>query len=265
LTASAGTLNLNTDAGDAYQYNLTLTAMGSAVVNFGSTQHLLALNMNDAAAATITGGGTNTLVTQFLNITSPTAKLDLTDNNLIVDYPASGPDPYTQIRDYIKAGRGTKDIYGAYLWNGLGITSSAAQADHLLYAVGVLDNGFLAPGYKKTDLEGVPVDDTTVMVKYTYNGDANLDGKVDRDDLNVFITNYLTPPSAAQMGWQAADFNDDGVVDRNDLNLFMYGYLHQGAPLGEASGVTALAAPARSSARAAKPRSPLRAHPSRRP
>jgi len=84
------------------------------------------------------------------------------------------------------------------------------------------------------------VDDSTVMVKYTYNGDANLDGVVDRNDLNVFITNYLTLPPDSQMGWQAGDFNDDGVVDRNDLNLFMYGYLRQGSPLGGATSLNGL-------------------------
>jgi hypothetical protein len=173
---------------------------------------------------------------------SPTSKVDMMSGNLIVDYADGAASPYAQIRDLIKVGRGTKDSYGASKWDGLGITSSTAQAGYLLNAIGVLDNGFLAPGYKKTDLEGILVDDTTVMVKYTYNGDANLDGVVDRNDLNVFITNYLVPPGASQMGWQAADFNDDGAVDRNDLNLFMYGYLRQGLPLGEASGVTALAA-----------------------
>ena len=78
------------------------------------------------------------------------------------------------------------------------------------------------------------MDASTVMVKYTYNGDANFDGKVDRDDLNVFITYYLTPPSASVVGWQTADFNDDALVNRDDLNLFMYGYLNQGVVLGGA-------------------------------
>jgi autotransporter-associated beta strand protein/T5SS/PEP-CTERM-associated repeat protein len=240
LIVNAGTLNVNTDAGDASHSNLSVTAGNNSVVTFGATQHLAALALNNTVVATVTSGGTKTLVTKTLSLASATAKLDLTDNNLIVDYADGGPSPYAEIRDYIKVGRGTKDINGAYLWDGLGITSSAAQANYQLNAIGILDNGFLAPGYKKTDLEGVPVDATAVMVKFTYYGDANLDGKVDRNDLNVFITNYLVPPSAAQMGWQAADFNDDGVVDRNDLNLFMYGYLHQGDLLAGGIDLAAL-------------------------
>jgi hypothetical protein len=124
----------------------------------------------------------------------------------------------------------------------MGITSSTAQANYKLNAIGVLDNSFLPADYRKTDLEGVPVDATAVMVKYTYYGDLNLDGKVDSNDLKLFITNYLTPPPASQRGWQAGDFNDDGKADSNDLKLFVYGYLNQGTSLGEASGVTALAA-----------------------
>jgi len=176
LIITDGTLNVNTDAGSASVYNLSLTAGNNSVVTFGSTQHLAALTLNNAVVATLTPGGAKTLVTQTLSIASATAKLDLTDNNLIVDYADGAGSPYAQIRDYIKVGRGTMDAFGAYLWNGRGITSSTAQADYLLNAIGILDNGFLAPGYKKGDLEGVPVDATVVMVKYTYYGDANLDG-----------------------------------------------------------------------------------------
>jgi autotransporter-associated beta strand protein len=243
LIINAGTLNVNTDAGDASHYNLSITAGSTSVVTFGATQHLASLTLNDTATATVTSGGTKTLVTKSFSLaggSSPTAKLDLTDNNLIVDYPDAGPDPYAQIRDYIKAGRGTKDIYGSWLWNGMGITSSTAQATYQLNAIGVLDNAFLPANYRKADLEGVPVDATAVMVKYTYYGDLNLDGVVDSNDLKLFITNYLTPPPASQMGWQAGDFNDDGKADSNDLKLFVYGYLNQGTLLGEATGLNGL-------------------------
>jgi PEP-CTERM motif len=47
-------------------------------------------------------------------------------------------------------------------------------------------------------------------------GDANQDGTVDADDLNIVLTNYNKPGDFA-MG----DFNNDGKVDLTDLELLV--------------------------------------------
>ena len=70
-------------------------------------------------------------VTDALTIaggTTPAGKLDLTDNAVIVDYPAAGPNPDGRIRQQILAGRGGSGL--GKTWNGQGITSSARRRRH---------------------------------------------------------------------------------------------------------------------------------------
>jgi hypothetical protein len=67
-----------------------------------------------------------------------------------------------------------------------------------------------------------------VLVKYTYYGDANLDGAVDGSDYTLIdngFTNHLS-------GWQNGDFNYDGVVDGSDYTLIDNAFNTQGASLG---------------------------------
>ena len=94
-TVSAGTLNLNSDAGS----NTTVNA--NSTTNFGSSQHLAELNIGAGATATLTAGAIKNLVTGELaiaGVAAPTGKLDITDNAAIVDYPAAGPSPAAAIR-----------------------------------------------------------------------------------------------------------------------------------------------------------------------
>ena len=48
-----------------------------------------------------------------------------------------------------------------------------------------------------------------VLIKFTYKGDANLDGQVNGDD-------YFELDSVQIMGWLKGDFDYDGDVDSDD-------------------------------------------------
>ena len=52
-------------------------------------------------------------------------------------------------------------------------------------------------------------------------GDANLDGKVDINDLSSVLTNY---DKSTGMTWSDGDFNGDGKVDINDLSIVLTNY-----------------------------------------
>ncbi|MBE3123276.1 MAG: PEP-CTERM sorting domain-containing protein, partial [Planctomycetes bacterium] len=78
---------------------------------------------------------------------------------------------------------------------------------------------------------GQTVDDSSVLLKYTYWGDANLDGQVTFDDYDIIDYFYWFPLPAAQMGWWTGDFNMDGEVTFDDYELIDYAYWFQGAPL----------------------------------
>ena len=63
--------------------------------------------------------------------------------------------------------------------------------------------------------DGINTTTNDVLVKYTYFGDANLDGTVsgaDYQQIDAGFGLHLT-------GWQNGDFNYDGVVDGSDYSL----------------------------------------------
>src|SRR3954452_6266289 len=62
---------------------------------------------------------------------------------------------------------------------------------------------------------GQPVDSTAVIVRYTYFGDANLDGTVNTTDFNLVASNFGTGGKR----WVNGDFNYDGNVNTPDFNL----------------------------------------------
>jgi autotransporter-associated beta strand protein len=124
--------------------------------------------------------------------------------------------------------------YNGGAWNGsnssLGvITSSLAASDpRHLTAVGVATN--------LSTFEGQSVSTTDVLVKYTYYGDANLDGKVDGSDYSMIDNGYLMQLT----GWQNGDFNYDGVINGSDYTLIDNAYNTQGAQLAaETASATA--------------------------
>jgi hypothetical protein len=141
---------------------------------------------------------------------APTATLDLTNNALVLDY--DGASPAEDVRSLIIAGRTSGT------WAGAGITSSTA-AGNAKGAVGYADTSSLTgpiPAIFGT------VDATAVLVRYTYNGDANLDGTVEFKDLVRLAQNYDANGSGKK--WSDGDFNYNGVVEFGDLVLLAQNY-----------------------------------------
>ncbi len=67
------------------------------------------------------------------------------------------------------------------------------------------------------------------------DGDANLDGKVDINDLTIVLDNYNR---TSGMTWGTGDFNGDGKVDINDLTIVLDNYNQSiGSPAGGVSAV----------------------------
>jgi hypothetical protein len=210
-----------------------LTIEPGTTATISSPQHLAGLNVGANGTATFSAGGAKNLVAAAVNIAggaAPTGTLDLTDNALIVDYPASGPNPAAEIRSQIIAGRGAVGL-GA-TWTGKGITSSTAAAQVLNEAetvsVAYADNGNLPLG-PYASFRGTAVDASSVLVRYTRTADANLDGVVNDNDVTIVGASYA--PGVPQASWALGDFDYNGFVDDDDVTLLGVFYNPAAAPI----------------------------------
>jgi len=242
--------NYNFSGGGNVPVNLSnnngvIAMAGSSVIQVGTstgqnTLSLPFLNLSSGAKLAITQstGSTGRVVLSTTSLTiagSPgayTAQLDIGGNDL--DLPGSS---LATITSMLKQG------YANGAWNGNGIASSAAANDSThLTALGVIlnDNGSGTPLYGvngtiSSTFDGATPGDGDILVKYTYYGDANLDGAVDGSDYSLidyaYITN-LTAGSQKLTGWQNGDFNYDGVIDGSDYALIDNAFNQQGGSLG---------------------------------
>jgi hypothetical protein len=125
--------------------------------------------------------------------------------------------------------------YNNGLWNGSnGITSSAAASDtaHLTTLGVILNNAggstrIYGSGTALGLFDGSNPAVTDVLIKYTYYGDANLDGVVDGSDYTKIDAGF----NAQLTGWINGDFNYDGKIDGSDYTLIDNAFNTQGASL----------------------------------
>jgi fibronectin type 3 domain-containing protein len=124
--------------------------------------------------------------------------------------------------------------YAQGAWTGTGIVSSSAANDTThLTALGVLLNndGNGNALYGSTAVlglfDGINPASSDVLVKYTYYGDANLDGKPDGSDFTRIDNGYLNHLT----GWYNGDFNYSGAIDGSDYTLIDNGYSAQESSL----------------------------------
>ncbi len=176
-------------------------------------------SLSVAAGATLVVG-TNTgshadrtlVVASSLNVAS-TARLDLGGNDMIAHNGSLG-----EITSLLASG------YAGGTWNGDGIFSSAAADDSTMRtALGVLLNS----NSLFTAFDGQTVVSSDVLVKYTYYGDANLDGVVNGSDYTMIDNGFNNGLS----GWQNGDFNYDGSINGSDYTLIDNAFNTQGASL----------------------------------
>ena len=144
-----------------------------------------------------------TIIARSLSIPSGMV-LDLTNNSMIIDY--TGASPAQTVRDLL----GSAYAFGA--WSGQGLTSSTAGASTFpgKTSLGWLDNN----GGQFANFAGQPVDNTSILIKYTYAGDATLDGQVDVADLGVLASYWQSSGE-----WSEGDFDYTAFVDINDLGI----------------------------------------------
>jgi hypothetical protein len=223
---SHGTIFINSASNTTFQTDAGVNNPGPSVnisggaVMFASTQHLAGLYVGSSGSAKVTGGGAghrSMLYTPSLGIAGT---LDLTSNDL--DVQTGGPAGLAEVSTLISDG------YNGGKWNGSGIISSSAAADTThLSALGIILNTATGGTAIYTSLDNAPVAVNDVLVKYTYFGDTNLDGKIDASDYSRIDNGYLNKLT----GWYNGDFNYDGVINGSDYTLIDNAFNRQGAQL----------------------------------
>jgi hypothetical protein len=77
-----------------------------------------------------------------------------------------------------------------------------------------------------------------VLVKYTWDGDANLDGVVNADDYFQIDSGYITQAK----GYQNGDFNYDDIINADDYFLIDSAYIGQSGSLAASKPELAVSA-----------------------
>lgn len=224
--ASDTTLNVVGGATLKISDPVTVNA-GKAITQTGMGSVIYESNVNVQSGAAIALGNSTSIHALSLAGTSNawTGKADV-DHTLVL---RSG-DP-AEVINQIKSG------YNGGSWNGNGITSSAAAAANASHATALAyasaANLLGLTGSSTTMFDGQVVDASSIIVKYTLSGDANLDGVVNTTDFNALAANF----NGSSKVWLSGDFNYDGQVNALDFNALASDF---GAPLPSAPTLGAL-------------------------
>jgi subtilase family serine protease len=204
LNVTSGNWNIDANTASGTP-NVTVNASGGAVATFIGNENLAGLMINAATVAL------PSLSTYTINLKGPLSiigggTLDLQEGEMLLD---TADTSYTTLQNYLAAG------YSGGAWNGSGGIKSSAAASNVNHST-ALGSGNGADGTVSGLASGEE------EVKYTYYGDANLDGKVDINDLNIVLSNFLSGQTTT---WDTGDFNFDGKTDIADLNTLLSHYL----------------------------------------
>jgi hypothetical protein len=199
LNVNSGTYTFNAEV-IPNSANLTVNVAPGAAAVFNSTVHLAGLNVN--GTATVSPGGSKVLVTKALSVPGT---LDLADNKLIYNY--TGASPLATIFDRVASGRNGGS------WDGGGIQSSVAGGSGrrglgLAEASEVLNfNGGTTAVWS-----GLTVDNTSLLIRYTHQGDLDLNGRIDGDDYFRIDGGFAVQAS----GYASGDIDYNGKIDSDD-------------------------------------------------
>lgn len=210
LSVNGGHLTIDTSGAGGSR--LAVSVSGSSVLYLPAGQTLASLALAGSAVVRQTAGSGEALSVGVLSIADD-AVLDLGAHDLVIRAePLSRSAVLQNVSALIASGRNG----GA--WNGTGIITSSGGGVMGLAAV-INDDGSGQALYNV--FSGHYVDANCVLVKYTMNGDADVDGRISAADyfrIDQGMLNGLT-------GYRNGDFNYDGTIDADDLFLIDQSYL----------------------------------------
>ncbi len=211
----------------------TLTASGATIQKQGPGT-LIVNNLRNAGLEVqagkvrIAANGGNAGVSHLTSLSvSPGATLDLNDNDLIVDY--SGSSPFATIQALVINGYASGPDSSK-----TGIISTTGQNNSGTTILALFDNALA--GFAEWPVgSGMTVPGNSVIGKYTYLGDTNMDGQVSAQDYTAVDANIGTSVDVG-ISWFYGDTNFDGNIDATDYTAIDASLgLGAGNPLAAAS------------------------------
>jgi len=189
-----------------------------------------------SSPATMPETGSNN-ATAHVGTLAVTGTLNLMNNDLMVDNGS-----YTTIFNAIKSGRDAGT--GTGYWDGAGINTGSAAAQAVTVnatALGMIQNladpsdALSGPMFTTagggfdgitTRINGSNLNGSEILVKYTYYGDFDLDGKLTSFDFALLDAGYAGAKQLVdnKPGWFFGDADYNGMVDVNDYNLVQNAY-----------------------------------------
>jgi hypothetical protein len=184
----------------------------------------------------VTSNGSDTGTSKLSSVAAATGQLDLINNKLVTATPVGSwnGSQYSDVTGMIASGR------NGGTWSGNGIVTSMSDAVGLgartTLAVATAAQVTGISGAQTALFGGQTVSPTDTLVKYTYAGDADLDGTIDGDDYLRIDAGF----SALSSGYFNGDFNYSGNIDVDDYFLIDSNYGKQtlgvlSAPAGVAA------------------------------
>ena len=192
---------INVSAGGGADVINVDESLVTITLNASQGNDTLSVNADGAGAARVALGAAQRL--GALTIGAGGA-LDVNGHALVIDYTADSP--FASVAAMLGSG------YASGQWDGEGINWSSGNADVL--AVGYAEAADVFATFPASFV-GQPVDDTSVVIRATRYGDADLDGTVNLADFNRLAANF----GQADRPWSQGNFNYDAAVNLGDFNL----------------------------------------------
>ncbi|MFT3788646.1 MAG: hypothetical protein QM770_21145 [Tepidisphaeraceae bacterium] len=203
---NTGAIPITVDAGTGAN---TLQITGATGVKFAASQTFANVSI-DTASTLVAASAATLLVTDSLSIAGV---LDLA-NGVLIDRTATGS--AATIGSLLQAG------YANGTWTGsAGSIRSSIAADGT-YVSDTLGFAGMASRTALSSLGGFTLQSSDRIVRYTYAGDANLDGTVNFTDLLVLASNYGSVGRDFSQG--SFDYDPTGTVNFTDLLLLAQNY-----------------------------------------
>jgi fibronectin-binding autotransporter adhesin len=198
---------------------------GSLVVTGPGAAIQLSASANSVAASgyTVAGEFASVSVAAGGTVTLPSIDRSTNKANVLVtsDLSLAGTLNLGTSDLILKGGSASLSTVRGWLNSGA-LTSSgvSAAAPYTTLALFPNDIGDGSTKYFST-YDGIGVSASDLIVKYTYVGDTNLDGKLDGSDFKHVMEGYVT----GQSGWAWGDVNNSGgAVDAADVGAFLTAY-----------------------------------------